>query len=61
MNAQFSTLSEFFAMGGDAVYVWTAYGIFAALVAVSLIQPRLARRRILKQLRARQEREEQRP
>ena len=57
-NPVFSSLSDFLAMGGDAAYVWTAYAIFAALVAASLIQPRLARRRILKQLRARQEREE---
>jgi heme exporter protein CcmD len=29
-------LSEFFAMGGNAVYVWTAYGITAILIAVEI-------------------------
>jgi len=56
---QFSSLAEFLAMGGYAVYVWSAYGLFAAFLAACLIQPRLERRRILKQLRARLEREEQ--
>ena len=54
----YSSLADFLGMGGYALYVWTAYGLFAAFVAACLIQPRLARRRILKQLRARLEREE---
>lgn len=55
---QYSSLADFLGMGGYALYVWTAYGLFVAFVALSLVQPRLARRRILKQLRARIEREE---
>lgn len=55
---QYSSLTDFLDMGGYALYVWSAYGIFFAFVALSLLQPRLARRRIMKQLRARLEREE---
>lgn len=59
-ETQFSSLAEFLEMGGYAVYVWSAYGIFFAFVVLSLAQPRLARKRIMKQLRARLEREEKR-
>ena len=59
-EVQFSGLAEFFSMGGYAQYVWSAYAIFAVFVAFTLIQPRLSRKRILKQLRARLEREEHR-
>ncbi len=60
LNFQFDSLAAFFHMGGYAVYVWSAYGIFAVLMAANLIQPRLARRKFLRQLRARLEREESR-
>lgn len=60
MEAQFSSIAEFFNMGGYAVYVWSAYVIFTVCMAGILIQPYLARRKILKHLRARLEREENR-
>ena len=36
-----SSASEFFAMGGYALYVWSAYAVCLALM---LIEPMLARR-----------------
>lgn len=57
---QFSSISDFLNMGGYALYVWSSYAIFAVLMGVSLIQPRLARRRIIRQQRARMLREENR-
>ncbi|MDT8399113.1 MAG: heme exporter protein CcmD [Pseudomonadales bacterium] len=57
---QFSSLGDFLEMGGYALYVWSAYSIFAVFVAVNLIQPYRARRKFMKQQRARLEREEQR-
>lgn len=55
---QFASVAEFLAMGGYAVYVWSAYAIFAVLMGIGLIQPQLARRKILRQQRARLQREE---
>ena len=54
---QFQSLSEFFAMGGDAVYVWTAYGFFAVVIAYNVIQPAIAKRKIIRNLKARLRRE----
>ena len=54
---QFQSLSEFFAMGGDAFYIWTAYGFFAVVIVLNLFQPVLARRRIERDLKARWQRE----
>ena len=55
---QFSGIADFLDMGGYAVYVWGAYSIFAVFVILNLTQPTLARRKIMRQLRARMEREE---
>lgn len=54
---QFQGLADFLAMGGDAVFVWSSYGVFAAVIAYNLIQPAMEKRRILKNLRARSLRE----
>ena len=40
---------QFFAMGGYAVYVWTAYGFTALVLAFNLISPLLQRRQWLQQ------------
>lgn len=56
---QFEGLSDFFAMGGYAFYVWMAYGFFFAVMGWNLIQPRLERRKVLKLLLARQVRDQQ--
>ena len=39
---QWGSASEFFAMGGYALYVWGSYGVTAALIAVEIVA--LARR-----------------
>ncbi len=57
---QFQSFAEFLAMGGHAVYVWWSYGIFAVIFAFNILQPLLAKKRIIKQLQARLVREEAR-
>lgn len=48
-----SALQSFFAMGGYAAYVWPAYALFFAALIADTIAPRLRRRRVLTELRAR--------
>lgn len=55
---QFGSVAEFLAMGGYAKYVWLSYGTFVVLMTIGLLQPYLARRRIIRQQRARLQREE---
>ena len=50
---QFSSLREFFEMGGYAFNVWSVYAIFGVFVAVNTILPILRRERILKELKRR--------
>ena len=45
----FDTLSDFLAMGHHALYVWSAYGICLAVLALNVALPVLARRRYLQQ------------
>ena len=40
----FDSFAEFLAMGRHGVYVWTAYGVTAALIGASLVA--MARRRL---------------
>ena len=54
---QFDGIQDFLDMGGYAFYVWMSYAFFALIVAWSLIQPRLARRKLLQLHRARMQRE----
>ncbi|MCB8888924.1 heme exporter protein CcmD [Vreelandella malpeensis] len=56
----FTSLQEFFAMGGHGVYVWAAWGVTAALFAASLLQARLERRALLKTLSRRVRRDARR-
>ncbi|MDW2982481.1 MAG: heme exporter protein CcmD [Rhodanobacter sp.] len=48
-----SALQHFFAMGGYAAYVWPAYALFFAVLIADTLAPRLRRRRVLAELRAR--------
>ena len=50
---QFQSVAEFLSMGGHALYVWSSYGFFAVIIAFNLIQPAVARRRIIRQQQAR--------
>jgi heme exporter protein D len=43
--------SDFFAMGGYAVYVWGSFGVTAGLIAVEIILLRGRRRAALELLR----------
>ncbi len=46
--------SEFWAMGGYAVYVWGSVGVTALLLALEVWQARWAHRVVLNQLKAEQ-------
>jgi len=48
-----NSLQAFFAMGGYAAYVWPAYAVFFLVLIADTIAPRLRRRRVLRELRAR--------
>ncbi len=43
----FSSFAEFLAMGSHGAYVWSAYGISLAVLALNVAVPVLARRRYL--------------
>ncbi|KAF1012440.1 MAG: hypothetical protein GAK32_00137 [Pseudomonas fluorescens] len=45
----FASFNEFIAMGHHGLYVWTAYGICLAVLAVNVVSPILARKRYLQQ------------
>ncbi|MDY7534721.1 heme exporter protein CcmD [Pseudomonas sp. Bout1] len=45
----FNSFSDFLAMGHHALYVWTAYGICLAVLALNVVAPILARKRYLQQ------------
>ncbi|MCG6658413.1 heme exporter protein CcmD [Halomonas campisalis] len=53
----FDTLQEFFAMGGHAPYVWSAWGLTAALLLGCVLHARAERRQLLRQLERRVRRE----
>ena len=44
-------MSEFFAMGGYAFYVWMSYGVTAIALAVEVAMLRTRRRRVLMEAR----------
>ena len=50
-------MSDWLAMHGHAVYVWSAYAIFAVVIVADAFGPVLRRRRILSALRSRLKRE----
>ena len=50
---QFSSLKEFFDMGGYAFNVWSVYLIFAIFIAINIILPIIRRDKIIKELKRR--------
>jgi heme exporter protein D len=42
------SVQEFFAMGGYAFYVWTAYGITLIVLAANIVVPVLQRKQFLR-------------
>lgn len=55
---QFDSAADFFAMGGNAAFVWFSYLAFVLVVAWNFIQPRLERQRVMRLLQARQTRQQ---
>ncbi len=51
-------MSEFFAMGGYAFYVWTSYGLTFLLLLIGVIKPLLANKQILRGLLLKRRREQ---
>ncbi len=49
---QWNSVSEFFAMGGYAFYVWGSFGLTAAIVAGEVLLLRAHRKTVLRNLRA---------
>ncbi|WP_375739161.1 heme exporter protein CcmD [Pseudomonas boanensis] len=54
----FSSFTEFLAMGNHGLYVWSAYGISLVVLAINVAMPLLARRRYLQDEARRLRREE---
>ncbi|QGZ30520.1 heme exporter protein CcmD [Stutzerimonas stutzeri] len=54
----FSSFSEFIAMGNHGVYVWTSYGVSLAVLILNVALPIMARRRYLQDEARRLRREE---
>ena len=48
---QWNSVSEFFAMGGYAFYVWGSFGLTAVVMAVEALQIRSQRAELLRNLR----------
>lgn len=49
----FASFSDFFAMGGHALYVWSAWGVTALLLITTVWHARVERRQLLKGLKRR--------
>ena len=58
MNA--ASLQSFLAMGGYAMYVWPAYGVFFIVLLIDWLAPQFRRRRVLRELHARMTRQDAR-
>ncbi|GAB6389730.1 heme exporter protein CcmD [Stutzerimonas marianensis] len=54
----FSSFSEFIAMGNHGLYVWSSYGISLAVLIFNVAMPLLARRRYLQDEARRMRRED---
>lgn len=53
----FDSFAEFLAMGGHAAYVWSAWGVTALLLLVSVWHARAEQRHLLRGLKRRARRE----
>ena len=54
---QFDSLSDFLSMGGYAFYVWFAYAFCAIVLGINLLLPIRDRKRVMKLLMARMQRD----
>lgn len=48
---QWNSVSEFFAMGGYALYVWGSFGLTAAVVVLELVSVRQRHHAVLRSIR----------
>lgn len=51
-------MSDYLAMGGHGVFVWSAYAITAIVLTLNVLQPWLARKRLVNEEARRRRREE---
>ncbi len=54
----FTSFSEFFAMGGHALYVWSSYGIGAAIILFNVVSPMRFKKRLIIEQKRRERREQ---
>lgn len=54
---EFNSFAEFIAMGKHGFYVWLSYGLTAIVIIWNVVQPKLQRRRLLKEQAQRLRRE----
>ncbi len=47
MNGSEFNWSDFFHMGGYAVFVWTSYGLALLMVVVNIVSPIIERKRVI--------------
>ena len=47
MNGSEFSWSEFFHMGGYAVFVWSSYGLALLMVVANIISPLIERKRVI--------------
>jgi heme exporter protein D len=55
---QFSSFSEFLAMGGYGFYVWLSYGVSLGLLVLLAVMSKQRHQKVVKQLQARDKREQ---
>lgn len=51
MNGSEFSWSEFFNMGGYAVYVWTSYGLALLMVVANIVMPLIERKRVISRVK----------
>jgi len=55
---EFSSFSEFIAMGNHGFYVWLSYGFCFFIIAMLIVSSNLSTKQIKKQILSRQKREQ---
>jgi heme exporter protein D len=51
MNGSEFNWSDFFHMGGYAVFVWTSYGLALLLVVANVVSPIIERKRVIARIK----------
>ena len=51
MNGSEFNLSEFFAMGGYAFFVWTSYGIALLVIVLNIVMPMIGRKKVISRVK----------